>query len=94
MSDIFLIKDDITINNMAFKGKKIQIISNTKLEYNTNNVWMYKNVFRNNITNTYITDTHINGKSPPMIGETYLCELCDVSGENQYILHEDWIKKI
>lgn len=94
MSNKYIVKDAITINGLEYKNKEIKIVTTTKSEFNTNNIWMYKNGFNNIMTNMYLKYTLINDKSPPMIGETYICELYDSSGEEQFILHENWIKKI
>ena len=93
MDDKYTIEKNIIINNENFKGRNIKLLINTRNEYNTSNIWMYSNMFNNPRTINYVKNTFVDNKSPPMLGETYLCELLDISNTEPFIVHENWIKK-
>lgn len=93
MNETYIIKEQVYINNNSYFKNKIKLVKNITDEYNCNNIWMFRSGSSVPIIETYLNKTLVRERCPPMLGETYICELYDSSNNEQFILHEDWIEK-
>ena len=87
------VKGNVTVKDITLTNKRIINIIDAVERYGKKNLWLTGSLNLDPKLENYLKWTKINGKSPNVIGKTYLCTI-DISGINEFILHSDCISDL